>query len=117
MRFKLDENLPLGAGEVFRRAGFEVASVIDEGLQGTEDSRLAAVCREEDRILVTLDLAFSDIRAYPAGSSPGVIVLRPRSQAKFDLLQLLHRLCAVLEVEACDHQLWIVEEERVRVRE
>ncbi len=117
MRFKLDENLPLDALEIFRTSGFGAASVVDEGLQGTEDPRLQAACREEDRVLVTLDLDFGDIRAYPPADSPGVIVLRPPSQAKAELLRLLRATCRALQREGCEHQLWIVEAERIRIRE
>ena len=49
MKFKVDENLP---------------------------AEIADVCRREGRILVSLDLCSSDIRACPPGDWPGFMVLR-----------------------------------------
>jgi hypothetical protein len=34
-------------------------------------------CEREDWILLTLDLDFSDIHAYPPEEFPGILVLRP----------------------------------------
>ena len=47
-------------------------------------------CRTEGRILITLDLDFSDIRAYPPGTYPGIWVLRPPKQT-FKAIEALVR--------------------------
>jgi hypothetical protein len=44
---------------------------------GKPDPFVAAVCEEECRSLLTLDLAFSDIQTYPPANFHGIIVLRP----------------------------------------
>lgn len=74
LRFKLDENLPRLAEAALRDLGLDVETAHSEGLAGAEDPALLAACVAEDRILVTLDLDFSDIRAYPAASHRGVWV-------------------------------------------
>jgi len=63
MRFKIDENLPVATARILSDAGHESKTVHDQRMAGAPDRRLAEVCREEDRALVTLDLDFSDIRA------------------------------------------------------
>lgn len=80
MRVKLDENLPSSAGSVLTAKGYDVETVYGEGLTGVPDARLAEVVRLEDLMLVTLDRGFADIRAYPPGSHPGIIVLRLPNQ-------------------------------------
>lgn len=45
MKFKTDENLPLTAADILRRAGHEAETVHDEDLAGEDDPRLAEVCR------------------------------------------------------------------------
>jgi hypothetical protein len=70
MRLKLDENLPVEATRLLRASGHDAWSVVDQHLQGTADDALDRVCRDEGRILVTLDLDFSDIRSYPPAQSP-----------------------------------------------
>ena len=81
MQFKLDENLPRGR-RLLRQRGYEVATVYDQGLRGREDHEIAEVCRAEGRVLVSLDLDFSDIRMFPPENYPGLIVLRLRAKGR-----------------------------------
>lgn len=117
MRFKLDENLPTEAVALLSDAGHDAVCVLAQGLGGDQDAVIAAACTDEDRILITLDTDFADIRAYPPGESPGIIVLRLRDQRKGEVLQSIRRLSRVLHRESPHQQLWIVEEERIRIRE
>jgi hypothetical protein len=66
--------------------------------------------------LITLDVDFADIRAYPPADFPGLIVLRLRRQDKPYVLGILARLVEVFSKEPLDKYLWIVEEGRVRIR-
>jgi predicted nuclease of predicted toxin-antitoxin system len=75
-KFKLDENLPNQAIDLPRSAGHNVVSVIDQQMGGEPDANVAAVCQQEGRTVLTLDLDFADIRAYPPADYPGIIVLR-----------------------------------------
>ncbi len=68
-------------------------------------------------MLVTLDLDFADIRAYPPARSPGRIVLRLSTQEKWHIFAMLQKTCAALQTESPAARLWIVEDERIRVRE
>ena len=76
MRVKLDENLPAMVAALLRERGFDADTVIDEGLAGSRDEDLLAAMREQDRMIVTLDRGFGDIRRHPPGSHPGIVVLR-----------------------------------------
>jgi len=96
--------------------GLQADSVADEGLTGADDSALAAKCRSEGRILVTLDLDFANIRAYPPAEYAGIIVLRPKRQDKQSVLALVHRLTLVLANRPPAGELWIVEPDRIRFR-
>lgn len=117
MRFKLDENLPTEAADLLAGAGHDAVSVLDQNLGGAGDPVIATACAEENRTLVTLDTDFADIRAYPPGESSGIIVLRLGSHRKDHVLQVVERLIRVLHTESAHQQLWIVEEERIRIRE
>jgi predicted nuclease of predicted toxin-antitoxin system len=115
-KFKLDENLPAGLVDDLRQAGHDATSIFAEGMSGTKDPQVLARCQAEGRILITLDLDFSDIRAYPPDQHLGIIVLRPDSQAVPDIRRLLAKLLPALKTEAIEHRLWIVEESRLRIR-
>lgn len=117
MRFKLDENLPVQCVDLLREAGHDALSVQDQGLAGAPDPQIAETCGLERRVLVTLDLDFADIRTYPPPASAGIVVFRLRSQDSDTLRQVVGRLLALLNDESPVGRLWIVEEERVRIRE
>jgi predicted nuclease of predicted toxin-antitoxin system len=116
MRFKVDENLPIEVAEALQQAGHDAVTVPEQHLGGSADAQLAALCRREGRVLVTLDMDFADIRNYPPAEFPGLIVLRLRQQDKPLVLGVLTRLVQVIRREPLEGHLWIVEESRVRIR-
>ena len=117
MEFKLDENLPVEAAELLRQAGHEAATVPEQQLTGKDDATIAQTCALEGHALLTLDGDFADIRAYPPGEYPGLVVMRLRSQDKHHVLETISRLIPVFSTEPLAGRLWIVEEDRIRVRE
>jgi len=88
MKFKIDENLPLEIAKLLTDEGYNAETVGDQGLRGAKDSILIEICKKEDRILVTLDTDFSNIRAYPAEELAGVIVLKIKSQGKNHVMKV-----------------------------
>lgn len=116
MRFKIDENLPIDAALLLVNAGHDALTVLDQNLNGAADTRIATVCREEQRAIVTFDLDFSDIRKYPPSEYHGLVVLRLLRQDRDYVLDELTRLLPVLEQETLSGTLWIVDEDRIRIR-
>jgi predicted nuclease of predicted toxin-antitoxin system len=116
LRFKVDENLPAEVAEVLADAGHNAVTVPDQRLGGQSDPTVAAICRQEGRILVTLDLDFADIRAFPPADYPGIIVLRLRLLDKWHVLGAVRRLVPLLGQEPLAGKLWIVDETNVRIR-
>jgi predicted nuclease of predicted toxin-antitoxin system len=96
VKFKIDENLPAEAAEILESAGFDAHTVADENLSGAQDDTAARASRAENRILVTLDLDFANIRAYPPGEHAGIIVLRVKHQDKPTVLGRIRRLSIAL---------------------
>ncbi|MBI1899373.1 MAG: DUF5615 family PIN-like protein [Acidobacteria bacterium] len=117
MKFKTDENLPTEAAAVLRESGFDAQTVWDEDLSGSDDHLLAARARSESRILLTLDLDFANIQAYPPHEHPGVIVLRLKRQDKATVVAYVRRIAAALERRSPAGELWIVESNRIRFRD
>lgn len=116
MLFKVDENLPVELAELLVEWGHEANTVWDEKLQGTSDDVLIDICRHEKRVLVTLDIDFSDIRAYPPQEYEGIIVLRIGSQSKKNVLNVFQRVEPLFSHEPIKGRLWIVEPDVVRIR-
>ena len=117
MRVKLDENLPIQLKRLFMESGHDAVTVLDEGIGGATDSDVALICLTEERVLVTQDMDFADIRMYPPGEYPGIVVFRLTSRTRDDLLEVGARLIETLNRSIPRGQLWIVEDTRVRIRE
>lgn len=99
MRFKLDENLPVGAAEVLSAAGHDAVHLLDQVAAGADDASVARLVQREDRALITLDLDFADIRAYEPASYGGIVVLRPRRASADEVTGLLTRLLEAVDRE------------------
>jgi predicted nuclease of predicted toxin-antitoxin system len=117
LKFKLDENLPDLVHRSLTSQGFDAHTVAKEGLAGAADERVLLACKAEGRILITLDLDFSDIRAYPPGTYPGIWVLRPPKQTFKTIEALVLAGVRLAAVERVQGQLWVIDEKRVRIRD
>lgn len=116
MKFKTDENLPVEVAKLLQQAGYDAATVYEQNLVGTADQNIAAVCQTEERIVVTLDMDFADIRAYPPAEYPGIIVMRLKRQDKLHVMNIVNRWIKALPETTVAGQLWIVDERQIRIR-
>ncbi len=114
--FKLDENVPVAALDLFRAAGLDADTVPQEGLAGAKDPAVYRAAQDAIRVLVTIDLDFADIRTYPPAESQGVWILRMSSSAVAPLMEAIQRGIDLLRTENPSGQLWIIEKDRIRVR-
>ena len=73
-------------------------------------------CSRERRALVTLDLDFSNILAYPPAQFAGIIVLRLADQAHLTVEAAVRRVLDLLRQEPVAGTLWIIEDHRIRIR-
>jgi len=116
MQFKIDENLPDELASLLRSEGWGTSTVEEQQLSGTLDPQLARICRAEERVLVTYDRGFSNIKRYELQGSPGIIVFRLRRQDTPYLLGVAARLVIALREREPRNELWIVRDTRIRVR-
>jgi predicted nuclease of predicted toxin-antitoxin system len=117
LKFKVDENLPAELAAMLRDADHEADTVGDQKLAGADDSAVFERCQAQGRILLTLDLDFSNVQTYPPKLHAGVVVFRSRTQDKPTLVALLKRLLPLFKNRSPRQQPWIVEHDRVRYRE
>jgi len=116
MKFKVDENLPVEAAELIEKEGYDAVTVWDQNLGGATDENIAKVCNKEGRALITMDKDFANIRSYPPGKFSGLIVLRLITQDKVHVLKTVKRIFLILRKQQPEKQLWIVEENNIRIR-
>ena len=98
------------------QAGYDAKTVNEQLLQGAADSKLIDICKSENRVLVTLDTDFSDIRTYPPEKYVGIVVLRVVRQDKPYLIEVFNRIIQLIDLEPLNRHLWIVEDSRIRIR-
>lgn len=67
--------------KVLTTAGFDVDTVTSEGLAGASGPDVLTAATAAARMLITLDRGMGDVRRYPPGSHPGIVVLRLTDQS------------------------------------
>lgn len=80
MRFLLDQNLRVQTKRFLQQLGHDVIDTRDLELERATDQEIMDVARSQNRIVITYNSDFADIRDFPPGSHPGVIRLRIHPQ-------------------------------------
>ncbi len=73
----IDENIYRQIVEHLRSKGFDVKSVVEEGLIGKKDIELIPIAQKEGRVIVTRDSDFGQIVFTQNVDYTGIIYLRP----------------------------------------
>jgi len=116
MKIKLDENMPVAFAVLLRHAGYDAATVLEEGLTGINDSLLLATSDSEKRILITFDSDFGNIRSYPIGTHSGIVVFRVVDQRWAHLKGTAQMLIDSDVLERLSGGLAVIDEGRIRIR-
>lgn len=116
MRIKVDEDLPRAAVQMLRDRGYDADSVVEQGLGGLKDPPLWQAVQAEQRLLVTADKGFGDIRICPPGTHAGVLLLRPAQDGIRPVLELLERVLASYDLEVLARTVAVVTPHGIRIR-
>lgn len=118
-RFLVDENAPRSLAGVIRSAGHEAIDVRDVGLRGKSDAEVMAYANTNGLVLISRDADFGNVRRFPLGTHPGIIVARVPNQippASFNRMVL--DAVRGLSSESLEGKLVVLEPgDRVRIRE
>ncbi|MBU4271661.1 MAG: DUF5615 family PIN-like protein [Planctomycetes bacterium] len=115
MKFKLDENFDPRLMPLVQEGRHDVESVSGEGLSGSSDEVVYDVCLRERRILITLDLDFSNPFRFPPAPTAGIIVVRPPRPTLPQIRATLAATLPSLKRQPLHGKLWIVEPGRIRL--
>ena len=116
MKFLVDENLPAEVAELLRGDGHDAATVHELKLVSAVDATLAELAKAERRAVVTLDVDFGNTQLYAPEDFDGLVVLRLGKQGKTRVLEVVRALLPLLKTEELKGKLWVVEDERIRIR-
>jgi predicted nuclease of predicted toxin-antitoxin system len=118
MKFKLDENLGSIGQTLLLADGHDVMTVAGQRLSGASDVVLYNVCRNEGRVLITLDRDFGEVLRFPPEDTAGIVVLAsPGRLSPHVIKSRIAELVVTLKSRTIDRELWIVEPGRVRIHQ
>jgi len=115
VRFKLDENLDARLVSLVQQGGHDVETVENEGLSGRDDNAIYDACLSAGRILITLDLDFSNPIRFPPAPTPGIIIVRPPRPVLPQIRATLAAALPDLKRRPVSGKLWIIEPGRIRL--
>lgn len=116
MRIKLDENLSRHLKAPLVEAGHDAVPAAEQDLLGKSDAELGEAAKNEGRMVFTLDLEFADLRKFPPGSHPGVVLFRPRSMGPLAVNRFVLGFLSDTDLPRLAGCVVIVEPNRIRVR-
>lgn len=116
MLVKLDENMAQSHVEFLQKSGYSADRVTDEGLSGAKDEVVWQQVCAEKRFFITLDLDFSDVRRFPPGTHPGILLLRSRNRSRQAVLEILTRVVNEQSLVALKGCLVVADEIQTRIR-
>jgi predicted nuclease of predicted toxin-antitoxin system len=76
VKLLLDQGLPRRSAQLLRDAGLDAVHASDVGLSRADDESILVWCREQGRIVVTLDADFHARLAVSGARGPSVIRIR-----------------------------------------
>lgn len=116
MKIKLDENLSLQLKPFLTALSHDVHTTAEEGLLSKSDTVVGSAAKAEGRMLFTLDLGFGDLRKYPPGTHPGIILFRPKSNGPLSVNEFVQTFVKETDLQTLAGCNAVVENTRVRVR-
>ena len=118
MKVKLDENLGLLGKSLLEADGHDVMTVAEQRLIGAQDEHIYEVCKEESRVLVTLEHDFGQTIRFPPEATAGIVVIECKGRVSPSMiLARMDEIDRFLRTTPIDRELWIVEPGRVRIHE
>jgi predicted nuclease of predicted toxin-antitoxin system len=118
MKFKLDEKLGTLGKSLLEADKHDIATVAEQKLSGAEDASIYTACRDEGRVLITLDHDFGHTLRFPPESTAGIVVIECKGRlSPATILARVSELVALLRTRPIDRELWIVEPGRIRIHE
>lgn len=113
---KLDEHLGKAHLQLLRESGYDVDTVVGEQLSGSTDEILWSRVVADGRLLITLDLDFSDVRRFQPGTHPGILLVRALSTSSSAVSRVLRRVLVERPLEDLRGCLAVADERITRVR-
>lgn len=115
-RLLCDQNIRTDTVEFLRQKGFDVVSTRDMNLSKATDEEIMEVAQRQERIIVTFNGDFGDIRRFPPDTHCGIIRLRIYPQDRQSVNTCLEKIFSVLTPEMMKGHLATVDQNNIHLR-
>lgn len=115
MNIKLDENLPHELKGILTYLGHDVDTVKDESLEGSVDDVIWNAAQNEDRLIITQDLDFSDLRKFTPGTHAGIMLIRLNEPSRRTLIQKVRHVFEEEDVQSWKGAVAVLATHKLRV--
>ena len=116
MKIKLDENLPVALHGVLHSYGHDVDTVADEHLVGEPDEVVWQAAQNAERLLITQDLDFSDVRKFAPGTHHGVLLVRLAKPGRHALFECVSSIFEAEDVDSWHGCFVVASDRKLRIR-
>ncbi len=117
LRFLVDEDCPLSLETLLKDKGHDAIHVKTSGLSGTKDPEIFIFAQKEQRIIVSRDLGWSNIKNYPPNTHRGLIILRfPFEAIAIEIRQALEKFIDQVNLPEIIGATVIVDQNKFRIR-
>jgi predicted nuclease of predicted toxin-antitoxin system len=116
MKFLADMGISKKCVLWLRRKGYDVIHLSEQGLQRMTDKDIYQKAALEGRIILTIDLDFSNIAAFSKAKLPSVIIFRLSNESGENVINHLSPLIERYCKELTDGTIVSVEDKKARLR-
>jgi predicted nuclease of predicted toxin-antitoxin system len=115
--FLIDEDCPLSLANLLNSKGYDTIHVKNAGLSGTKDPELFILAQQEQRIIISRDLGWANIKTYPPNTHCGLIILRlPFAATALEIRQTVEHFIDSINMQEILGATVIVDQNKIRVR-
>jgi predicted nuclease of predicted toxin-antitoxin system len=116
MKIFADECVYAITTKTLREWGHDVETAQEAGLSGHEDNELLQYATSQNRILISIDMDFSNAFRFIPSSHSGIIILKIRPATIEDVHQVLRQLLESFSEDKLRKSLVMVDRTKYRVR-
>jgi predicted nuclease of predicted toxin-antitoxin system len=102
--------------DLLRSWGHDVLTAQEVGLSGKPDEEILAYAVRHERVLITIDMDFSNIRHYTPELHKGIVITKIRPHNAEAVHKVLEYLLNNIEPERLGRSLVIVDQRKYRIR-
>src|SRR6267378_2206490 len=116
MKLLADECVYNDTTQLLRSWDYDVLTAQEADLAGKSDENVLAYAVRHQRILITIDMDFSNLRRFPPRSYIGIIVSKIRPRIAEKIHAVLQQVLREVDEQRLSKSLVIIDQSKYRVR-